>query len=157
MENCLKCLGPLQESDETQYGLHKACFMTWFALTEASEFTGIERRSSDSKEPTPESGLMADNWARSFFHGKFKKYSAHLKEEAFIFKMREEQFPELPNVEFLCNQIAQALGIPVPEFYLISFYGERTFVTKSFIKKKRIKRIVKSYLALLERSARLRL
>lgn len=48
--------------------------------------------------------------------------------------MRQEEAPELPEVEYLCNQIGKSLGVPVAEFYLIDFHGDKTFVTKNFIK-----------------------
>lgn len=48
--------------------------------------------------------------------------------------MREDEAPELPEVEYLCNQIGQELGLPIAEFYFIDLYGDKTFVTKNFIK-----------------------
>lgn len=48
--------------------------------------------------------------------------------------MRQNEAPELPEVEYLCNQIGKLIGIPVAEFYIISFNNDRTFVTKNFIK-----------------------
>jgi hypothetical protein len=70
----------------------------------------------------------------SFFHGKFKKYSAELHGTSYILKMRQKDAPQLPEVEYLCNQIGKYLGIAVAEFYYITFYGEKVFVTKNFIK-----------------------
>lgn len=49
--------------------------------------------------------------------------------------MRQDEALELPEVEYLCNQIGKLLGVPVAEFYFISFNDDQTFVTKSFIKK----------------------
>ncbi|HCR5122404.1 TPA: HipA domain-containing protein [Legionella pneumophila] len=48
--------------------------------------------------------------------------------------MRQDDAPELPEVEYLCNQIGRELNIPVAEFYYIDFFGDKTFVTKNFIK-----------------------
>lgn len=70
----------------------------------------------------------------SFFHGKFKKYSAELGSDSYILKMRQSEAPELPEVEYLCNKIGRTLDIPVAEFYYIDFNGDKTFVTKNFIK-----------------------
>src|SRR5690606_39155464 len=71
----------------------------------------------------------------SFFHGKFKKYSAELEGASYILKMRESDAPELPEVEYLCNQIGDSLSLPVADFYIIDFEGEKVFVTKNFVKR----------------------
>ena len=55
---------------------------------------------------------------------------------SYILKVREPEAPELPDVEYLCNQIAETLGIPVAKFYFIEFSGERAFVTRNFVEKK---------------------
>ena len=47
--------------------------------------------------------------------------------------MRQIDAPELPEVEFLCNQIATELMVPVPNFYLIKFEGDLVFVTENFM------------------------
>ncbi len=47
--------------------------------------------------------------------------------------MRQDEAPELPEVEYLCNQIGKLLGVSVAEFYFIDFNGDKTFVTKNFI------------------------
>lgn len=51
--------------------------------------------------------------------------------------MREStEAPELPEVEYLCNQIARTLSLPVPEFYYIDFFIRKTFCYKGLYKKK---------------------
>jgi len=125
--NCLKCR--LQnDPSSTHYGLHPDCFTEWFKTPKMAEFISLQRRSSTSDQFT-NSALQNT----SFFHGKFKKYSADLDGQSYILKMRQDEAPELPEVEYLCNQISKLLGISVAEFYFIDFNGDRTFVTKNFI------------------------
>ncbi len=127
---CLKCLKEIEDSTSEHYGLHSDCFKEWFNVAETEKFTGLQRRHSSSLE-SPNSNSKQNN---SFFHGKFKKYSASLAGNSYILKMRQDDAPELPEVEYLCNQIGRELSIPVAEFYYIDFYGDKTFVTKNFIK-----------------------
>jgi hypothetical protein len=130
-KNCLKCLRPLG-NETIYYGLHKPCFLSWFGLKEPVEFTGLARK-TPSKEPPAAGEHQKDN--SSFFHGKFRKYSADLGGASYILKVKENEAPELPDIEFLSNQIAESLGIPVAKFFFIEFYGERAFVTKNFVEK----------------------
>jgi hypothetical protein len=127
--SCLKCLLPLEPTD-ARFGLHVDCFMTWFKVASNASFVSLVRRSSLSSEQA--TNLSTQN--TSFFHGKFKKYSAELEGTSYILKMRESDAPELPEVEYLCNQIGKSLNIPVAEFYIIDFEGDNVFVTKNFIK-----------------------
>jgi hypothetical protein len=127
---CFKCLLEIADPDSAHYGLHTECFSAWFTTPSSAQFLSLQRRSSTSDQ---ESNLTPQN--TSFFHGKFKKYSADLNGESYILKMRQDEAPELPEVEYLCNQIGKSLGIPVAEFYFISFNNDPTFVTKNFIKK----------------------
>jgi len=127
---CLKCLKEIESSTTEHYGLHPECFQEWFNVAETEKFTWLQRRHSSSLE-NPNSHSKQNN---SFFHGKFKKYSASLAGNSYILKMRQDDAPELPEVEYLCNQIGKELSIPVAEFYYIDFYGDKTFVTKNFIK-----------------------
>jgi hypothetical protein len=127
---CLKCIQEL--TGPTKYGLHENCFAAWFKANPESEFLSLTQRSAASRDP--DSKRSPNN--TSFYHGKFKKYSADLESENYILKMRDpKEAPELPEVEYLCNQIADFLGIPVPDFYFIDFFTERVFVTKVFIRK----------------------
>lgn len=122
--NCLKCLLELEQGD-SHYGLHKACFTAWLKAPVTSEFLSLSRK--HSTETTPEN--------TSFFHGRFKKYSAELNGASYILKMREDDAPELPEVEYVCNQIGRLLEIPVAEFFIIKFDDDKVFVTKNFIPK----------------------
>lgn len=128
---CFKCLAPLSDTDPQQHGLHRHCFLQWFDLTALHEFTSLALRST-SKDP--ENKQTGEN--SSFFHGQFKKYSAALANQNYILKVRQESAPELPDVEFLSNRLAEQLGLPVAKYYCIQFYGERTFVTRNFIEKR---------------------
>ncbi|MGE3921105.1 MAG: HipA domain-containing protein [Gammaproteobacteria bacterium] len=125
---CLKCHLKI-ENVTPHYGLHPKCFVDWFQAQDNSDFSSIQRRSSGTSDKV--SNQAPQN--TSFFHGKFKKYSAELNGIPYILKMRQKEAPELPEVEYLCNQIASSLKIPIAEFYFIEFHGDRTFVTKNFI------------------------
>lgn len=130
---CLKCKQEIVNV-QPKYGLHPECFTTWFKVNPTEEFVSLTQRSSESNDPESKNNQSLEN--TSFFHGKFKKYSADLASESYIIKMREEkEAPELPEVEYVCNQIAHYLGLPVPEFYYIDFYTQKVFVTKVFVKK----------------------
>lgn len=126
--NCLKCRQIIEATEQAHYGLHLSCFQDWFKVTSAVEFVSVQRKSSSSDETNQHTKQNS-----SFFHGKFKKYSADLDRSAYIIKMRQEDAVELPEVEYLCNQIAKSVGVPVAEFYFIDFYGDKVFVTKNFI------------------------
>src|SRR3990167_8972637 len=128
---CLKCQLITDDPKITHYGLHPECFTEWFNTPSGTEFVSLQRKHTGST-PNQSPNLSPQN--TSFFHGKFKKYSADLNGSSYILKMRQDDAPELPEVEYLCNQIGKTLGIPVAEFYYIDFNGEKTFVTKNFIK-----------------------
>jgi hypothetical protein len=107
--------------------------MAWFSLSQAAEFTGLAQKSASQVTPGSDDRRQEIS---SFFHGKFRKYSATLAGVSYIMKVKEAEAPELPDVEYLSNQIAELLSIPVAKFYCIDFLGERTFVTKNFVEKK---------------------
>lgn len=130
-KRCLKCLKPLSNGPH-DYGLHRSCFLSWFKLKEPLEFTSLARKSSNKEHENKDQNH--DN--SSFFHGKFRKYSADLGGTSYILKVKEQEAPELPDVEYLSNQIAEALDIPIANYYFIEFSDERTFVTKNFVGKK---------------------
>lgn len=127
---CLICGLPINSPDVQHYGLHVNCFTDYFSIESPGEFVSLQRRSSTSAKESATQALQN----ASFFHGKFKKYSAELHGNSYILKMRQSDAPELPEVEYLCNRIGRNLGIPVAEFFYIDFNGDRTFVTKNFIK-----------------------
>ena len=131
-KKCLKCLKPLSNKAH-DYGLHRSCFLDWFRLREPLEFTSIARKSPSQE---PESTIQNHHDNSSFFHGKFRKYSADLGGTSYILKVKEQEAPELPDVEYLSNQIAETLHIPISKYYFIEFSNERAFVTKNFVEKK---------------------
>lgn len=128
--NCLKCQLQIDHTTSAHYGLHPECFIQWFKAPPTAEFVSLQRRSSTSDQSHNHKPQNT-----SFFHGKFKKYSAELDGQSYILKMRQDDAPELPEVEYLCNQIGKLLGISVAAFYFLDFNGDRTFVTKNFIKR----------------------
>ena len=125
---CLSCRLPLNVNF-SHYGLHGKCFAAWFKTPNSAEFMNLTRRSSNTFEEMR--GLSPQNV--SFFHGRFKKYSAELDGCSYILKMREAEAPELPEVEYLCNQIGKSLEVPVADFYIINFNDDNVFVTRNFI------------------------
>lgn len=122
-----QCLQPV--NNDVHYGMHPSCFAKWFHVEENAEFTSLQNistSSSSGRDLTPQNN--------SFFQGKFKKYSADLQGEEYLLKMRQSEAPELPDVEYLCNQIAQACSIDIAApFYLIELNDERVFVVKNFV------------------------
>ncbi len=126
--HCLKCQKPVKPK-ETCYGMHEICFGSWFQVSPRARFTDLARMSS-----TLDTGIDITPKNSSFFQGTFKKYSAVLEDRSFILKMRQPMdAPELPEVEYLCNQIAALLTIPVAKFYIIYFEDDLVFVTENFI------------------------
>ncbi|HLB56681.1 MAG TPA: HipA family kinase [Coxiellaceae bacterium] len=126
---CLKCLSTIKDKTTAHYGLHKECFCAWFDTSGDSEFISLQRMSNALM--SNEASDSIEN--SSFFQGKFKKYSAQLNDYVYIFKMRQAEAPELPEVEYVCNQIAKSFNIPIAEFYFIRFNNDTVFVTKNFI------------------------
>ena len=118
---CFKCLKPLK--GPPTYGLHSHCFKESFQLPQILEFENIDPR-----------GQLEKN-RDSFFHGRYCKYSAQLGKQEYILKVQEDDFPELPASEFLCNQIATLLALKVPDYLLIRFEDKMTFITKNFMQK----------------------
>lgn len=126
---CLRCLKDIEGNAPIKYGMHDRCFSNWFKVPTNSEFANLTRRSAASDEES----LSLPSQNNSFYHGRFKKYSAHLNGRSFILKMRQHENQELPEVEYVCNQIAVNLGLPVPKFYIINFEGDLVFVTENFV------------------------
>jgi hypothetical protein len=123
---CRKLLDPLHR----RHGLHVECFQDWFSLeNENEDFKDLYlRRDNSTNASQPHSSPNA-----SFFHGKFKKYSARLGKDQYILKLSDE-YPELAKTEFLCNQIASSLELVIPPYFLISFSEEvDCFVSYNFM------------------------
>ena len=132
IEKCYKCLGDIAEAQAAQHGLHEKCFNEWFGLITTEDFSNIIVRSSSSGNKKKTDEQFRKN--SSFFHGKFKKYSATLAGVSYILKVKEHNFPELPATEYLCNQMAKHLKIDVPPFFFIRFEGKvETFVSRNFM------------------------
>ena len=125
---CFFCGMPLEEGN-SHYGLHINCFCKWFQIDKPLEFKNIFKKNIGSDSPDKNNDITS-----SFFQGKFRKYSAELGNAAYILKVQEQGFPELPAVEFLSNQIAESLGLYVPEYFLINFHGAITFAVKNFLR-----------------------
>lgn len=127
---CYKCFQVIQPENFILQGLHSSCFCEWFEVNDTANFEDIIARTSD---------VSSKDWARitsSFFHGKFRKYSAQLGEKNYILKVQQQELPELPAMEYLCNQIARALGLWVPDHFFIKFENELdTFVCNNFMQK----------------------
>ena len=123
---CYKCLKVLEE--QKVHGLHEQCFVEWFGIQASdAQFSLTVKTAGNSNDPLA-------HLNSSFFHGKFKKYSARLGGSGYIVKVRQEPFLELPTMEFLCNQIARELGMNVPDFYLISLENHaEAFISKNFM------------------------
>jgi len=138
---CYKCLQKITKSESAHHGLHPKCFIEWFNLSHDEEFNDVALRQVEQ-----ESGGEFKQIASSFFQGKFKKYSAVLGINHYILKIQVEDYPELPRVEYLSNQLADLFDLEVPPFYLIKFQNEvESFVTKSFIQSKELENLVHIY------------
>jgi len=127
---CYSCGTFLKTNEPTWQGLHTHCFCITFGLKDPETFQDVIARGEEKN--------LENDWmkriASSFFHGKFRKYSARLGTKSYLLKVQQPEYPELPATEFLSNQIAQYLGLKVPEFSLILFEDKRdTFVCENFM------------------------
>lgn len=140
--SCYRC-GKSVTAQDRKYGLHKACFSTWFGVEHSAEFENIIPHSAGSNKPPSE-----EKWsgvASSFFQGKFKKYSARLGDKNYLLKIQEQEYPELPQTEYLCNQLAEALRIEIPNYFLITFEEIPAFVCENFMQKEVSSNLVHIY------------
>ncbi|MCH2535238.1 MAG: HipA domain-containing protein [Bdellovibrionales bacterium] len=129
---CYVCNVKLNASKQRVHGLHPSCFMEAFSLDKIADFKDVAIKHQESSKNPHESG--SSKLTTSFFHGKFRKYSANLNGQTYILKVQEENYLELPVTEYLCNQIAVKLGVAVPKFALIEFQNSITaFVTRNFM------------------------
>lgn len=143
MKKCYKCLKKIDKS--SKYGLHQDCFADWFQVDADEEFEQIARQDAGSQFEFGHESASAP-WNSSFFAGKFLKYSARCGAHDYILKVQQEDAPELPFVEFTCNQLAQLLGIQVAKYTLIDFYDKPTFVIQNFIhNRKQISQLIHIY------------
>ena len=123
---CLYCQKTIK--NQNFYGLHKSCYFQCFKLTDTLEFSNLDPKKQDS-DPDTQIKKTKD----SFYHGRYRKYSACLGSTTYILKVQEEKFPDLPTTEYICNNIASLLNLPVPEYYLIKYQDKRN--SKAFYNK----------------------
>lgn len=125
---CYKCKQLLLSHEPVCAGLHQHCYCSWFQIDIPEDFQDIVARSSES---------TANEWDRitsSFFHGKFRKYSGRLGSTSYLLKVQQQEVPELPAMEYLCNQIARSCGLQVPDHFFIRFQNALdAFVCKNFM------------------------
>jgi hypothetical protein len=69
----------------------------------------------------------------SGFQGLLDKFGVTLGKDSFIIKPRSPMFPELPENEFVSNQIADLLGIQVAEYGYWKMGSDFVFVSKNFM------------------------
>jgi hypothetical protein len=137
IKRCYKCSGHLETSQSQMHGLHESCFREWFILeTDSLDFQQVVFKGMSGSSPAlARSPDSFEKMNKSFFHGRYKKYSAELGEQSHILKVQDSRFPFLPATEYLCNQIGQSLKINVPRFYYIRFQNTLdTFVTRNFMR-----------------------
>jgi hypothetical protein len=126
---CCRCGQVVLNDEKSWYGLHEHCFKTWFDLNEVGEFLDLVVR---SQSQAPEKEKKGANI--SFFHGAYRKYSARLEQTSYILKIQQQEYPDLPTTEFLCNQIFESLSISIPNYYLIRFPEKQfCFISKNFM------------------------
>ena len=141
-----------KKSDALKHGLHEQCFNKWFKIiTPAKDFSNITLKGVSK---APENSSDIDKFNKSFFHGAFKKYSAEIEGVQYILKMAQNDFLELPKIEWISNQIYKILGVEIADFYLIRFNNELdTFVTKNFMDRPARKNLIHIYHFLDDKSA----
>ena len=115
---CFKCQKDIK--GKSFYGLHVNCFLEWFELPGLLEFSNL-----DPKKFTCSSSAHSsiEKTKDSFYHGRYRKYSAILGSRQYILKVQEPEYPDLPATEYLCNRIASILSLNVPNYYLIRYKG----------------------------------
>lgn len=126
---CYLCKQAIEENKMIS-GLHPVCFCQWFKVSEPDDFRDVVARSSEGPKEDKD-------WAEintSFFHGKFRKYSAYIGNQSYILKVKQNEIPELPRTEYLCNQLARSLGLHVPDHCMILFQNKlESFVSLNFM------------------------
>ena len=132
---CYYCCQNFSPSERIRvHGLHLKCFKKWFNLPHQMNFMDLALRTQDKESHDPLHLSPFHTINMSSFQGKFKKYSATLNKNDYILKVEQPEYPELPATEYLCNEIASALKMKVPEYYLIQFENTlATFVVKNFM------------------------
>ena len=131
---CLECRKILETTNI--HGLHLACWEKCFGSIQ--EFTELDPKKLSF------SGESIKQIKDTFYQGQYLKYSAQIGSIKYILKVQEEKFLDLPEMEYVCNQIAESLNIKVPDYYLIrldyknsfdknNIQDRKVFVTKNFM------------------------
>ena len=123
---CYKCSQQVP-ANQAFHGLHPKCFTAWFGINKLTDFSElVVKHTLDS--------VAESDFTSSFFMGKFKKYTALLAGKSYLIKIQAQHFPELPKLEFLCNQIAANMKISIPNYYLLRFNNKLDcFVNYNFM------------------------
>jgi hypothetical protein len=127
MSICFKC--KTQIGSDAIHGLHSHCFLEWFGLATHADFKDLDPKARSGKPISPEIEKKID----TFYHGRYLKYSARLMDTSYILKIQQDEYPELPIIEYCSNEIATLLNLDVPPYYLIDFNGKIAFVTRNFM------------------------
>jgi hypothetical protein len=130
---CLKCATPISSSESPTHGMHAACFTAEFGVEQTADFSDLFEQATQSG-PREAKGLAFRRFNSSFFQGRYRKYSATLGGGNYILKMQQPEYPELPAIESICNQVARILGLQIPDFHYITFKNQTpTFVSRNFM------------------------
>ncbi len=132
--NCLKCNNTIAELPV--HGFHNRCFAIEFKVTPSrnTNFSKIYEQTANSAAPRTQNDPAFRRFNSSFFHGKYRKYSASLEDRNYILKLGQQDCVELPIIEFICNQLARKLGLEIPDFHLIRFENAHfAFVSRNFM------------------------
>ena len=121
MSNCLCCGKPLKT--ETEHGWHKSCVKSFFGT---AEFPDIDVSEDVLNQ------IAVDNTTKGFtVPGVQKKLSLHLSKDdtprltlvnyptGYILKPQTEEYPALPEMEYLVMQMAEASGIKTVPYALL--------------------------------------
>lgn len=131
--NCLRCGKTIPAIDVPVHGMHTICFTSEFGVEQTTDFSDIFEHKTPTG-PTEAKNLTFKRINSTFFHGRYRKYSAMLGTGNYILKMQQPECPELPAVEYVSNRIARVVGIQVPDFHFILFKNQSpTFVTRNFM------------------------
>lgn len=139
MSNCLCCGKPLKT--ETEHGWHKHCVKSFFGT---AEFPDIDVSEDVLNQ------IAVDNTTKGFtVPGVQKKLSLHLSKDdtprltlvnyptGYILKPQTEEYPALPEMEYLVMQMAEASGIKTVPYALIRLplLGNFAYITKRIDRK----------------------
>lgn len=116
--------------------MHNSCFCTEFNVGPQIDFSDIFEHSGNQEKITGPQAPTFNKFNSSFFHGRYRKYSGLLGKNNYIIKMEQPEFPELPAVEYICNQLAKIWGLPLPEFHFIKYNNQlSSFLSRNLIDK----------------------